>query len=185
MLPMPGVMQLLAGLDEHHPKTPLMDAYVLGILVIVATTVGQLVMEMEKGSKRLVLLRGLPLPERVLVWAKFEGTCLLAVPLLVSTAAGRWWLGRSWLPELLVLTVATTAATALTLLWTVWIRNRLWLTMLWGTPIFVALVFFEPPRVALFQLLRPQAPVLLALTAVTVGALEASVRILQRRELEF
>lgn len=185
LTPFFGVFQVAVGLHEDHPKTPLMDAYVLGAAVILATTVGQLVMEMEKGSKRLVLLRSLPLTERALMWAKFEGTCLLAIPLLLSTAAGRWWLGRSWLPELLILSVTTMAAAALTFLWAIRFRNRLWPAMFWGTPIFVALAYFDSSRAALLQLLRPQVPVLLGLLLATAVALEGSVRILERRELDF
>lgn len=86
LTPFFGVFQVVVGLHEGHPKTPLADAYVLGAAVILATTVGQLVIEFEKGSKRLVLLRSLPLAERALVWAKFEGTCLLAIRLLLATA---------------------------------------------------------------------------------------------------
>jgi hypothetical protein len=185
LLPAFGLMAVVSGLHEHHPKTPPLDAYVLAVMVILGVTAGEQVMGMEKGSRRLVLLRSLPLTERALVWAKFEATCWMAVPALAPAAAGRWWLGRSWAPDLLLLTVTIMAAAALTLLVTVWIRKPLWAFLFWGTPISAALMFFEPARTLLFQILRPEIPVLLGLTATTAAALEAAARILERRELEF
>ncbi len=185
LLPLPGLVPVVTGLHEDHPKTPLLDAYTLAVVVVLGVSVAQQVMEMEKGGWRLVLLRTLPLTERALVWAKFEASCWAAVPVLVPIAIGRWWLGRSWALELLLLAGAAAATASLTLLFAVWSRKPLWVSLFWSAPIPAALMFFEQARSALFQVLRPEAPVLLGLAAATAAALEAAARILERRELEF
>lgn len=175
---------VLTGFSPDSPATDAVQGIITGAVVILSTGLGQKLMDIDQGSRSLVLLRALPCSERTVIWAKCENWWRTLSPLLVSAAAADAWLGLSLAWRLLTLT----ALGLLFFSWTLWLtavlRNPILVGGLWLAPVYALPLWFGW-EAAHSELLHGQRWWLLgAGFAIWIAGLEATARRMATREVE-